>query len=88
MCHLFASQNPDSYVYETRSIRLNGQKHEYQARKNVLEHPRADRRARRPVRSQFHLHIAPRSSADVGSGSEFYVALAVHLPRCLGETGG
>jgi predicted DNA-binding ribbon-helix-helix protein len=25
MCHLFASQNPDSYVYETRSIRLNGQ---------------------------------------------------------------
>src|ERR1700747_2068004 len=26
MCHLFASQNPDSYVYETRSIRLNGQR--------------------------------------------------------------
>ena len=25
MCQLFASQNPDSYVYETRSIRLNGQ---------------------------------------------------------------
>jgi predicted DNA-binding ribbon-helix-helix protein len=25
MCHLFASQNPESYVYETRSIRLNGQ---------------------------------------------------------------
>jgi len=25
MCHLFASQDPDSYVYETRSIRLNGQ---------------------------------------------------------------
>jgi predicted DNA-binding ribbon-helix-helix protein len=25
MCHLFASQHPDSYVYETRSIRLNGQ---------------------------------------------------------------
>jgi predicted DNA-binding ribbon-helix-helix protein len=25
MCHLFASQNPDSYIYETRSIRLNGQ---------------------------------------------------------------
>lgn len=25
MCHLFASQNPDSYAFETRSIRLNGQ---------------------------------------------------------------
>ncbi len=25
MCHLFASQNPESYAFETRSIRLNGQ---------------------------------------------------------------
>jgi predicted DNA-binding ribbon-helix-helix protein len=25
MCHLFASQTPDSYAFETRSIRLNGQ---------------------------------------------------------------
>ncbi len=25
MCHLFASQCPDSYGFETRSIRLNGQ---------------------------------------------------------------
>ncbi|MDI4641963.1 ribbon-helix-helix domain-containing protein [Rhodoblastus acidophilus] len=25
MCHFFASQNPDSYAFETRSIRLNGQ---------------------------------------------------------------
>jgi predicted DNA-binding ribbon-helix-helix protein len=25
MCHLFASQRPDSYAFETRSIRLNGQ---------------------------------------------------------------
>lgn len=25
MCHLFASQPPDSYAFETRSIRLNGQ---------------------------------------------------------------
>jgi predicted DNA-binding ribbon-helix-helix protein len=25
MCHLFASQSPDSYTFETRSIRLNGQ---------------------------------------------------------------
>ena len=25
MCHLFASQAPDSYAFETRSIRLNGQ---------------------------------------------------------------
>ena len=25
MCQLFASQNPGSYAYETRSIRLNGQ---------------------------------------------------------------
>jgi predicted DNA-binding ribbon-helix-helix protein len=25
MCRLFASQSPDSYAYETRSIRLNGQ---------------------------------------------------------------
>lgn len=25
MCEMFASQNPDSYVYEMRSIRLNGQ---------------------------------------------------------------
>ena len=25
MCHLFASQDPETYVYETRSIRLNGQ---------------------------------------------------------------
>jgi predicted DNA-binding ribbon-helix-helix protein len=24
MCHLFASQSPDSYAFETRSIRLNG----------------------------------------------------------------
>ena len=25
MCHLFASSPPDSYAFETRSIRLNGQ---------------------------------------------------------------
>jgi predicted DNA-binding ribbon-helix-helix protein len=25
MCHLFASQSQDSYAFETRSIRLNGQ---------------------------------------------------------------
>jgi predicted DNA-binding ribbon-helix-helix protein len=25
MCHLFANQCPDSYAFETRSIRLNGQ---------------------------------------------------------------
>lgn len=25
MCHFFANQHPDSYAYETRSIRLNGQ---------------------------------------------------------------
>lgn len=25
MCHFFASQHPDSYALETRSIRLNGQ---------------------------------------------------------------
>ncbi len=25
MCHLFASQRPESYAFETRSIRLNGQ---------------------------------------------------------------
>ncbi|HXT09164.1 MAG TPA: ribbon-helix-helix domain-containing protein [Roseiarcus sp.] len=25
MCHLFASQSPASYAFETRSIRLNGQ---------------------------------------------------------------
>jgi predicted DNA-binding ribbon-helix-helix protein len=25
MCHLFASQPPNSYAFETRSLRLNGQ---------------------------------------------------------------
>ncbi|MDE2578285.1 MAG: ribbon-helix-helix domain-containing protein [Hyphomicrobiales bacterium] len=25
MCHLFASQDPESYAFETRSMRLNGQ---------------------------------------------------------------
>ncbi|MDI9847813.1 ribbon-helix-helix domain-containing protein [Rhodoblastus sp. 17X3] len=25
MCHFFASQDPDSYAFETRSLRLNGQ---------------------------------------------------------------
>ncbi len=25
MCHLFASQSPESYAFETRSIRINGQ---------------------------------------------------------------
>ncbi len=25
MCHLFANQSPESYAFETRSIRLNGQ---------------------------------------------------------------
>jgi predicted DNA-binding ribbon-helix-helix protein len=25
MCHLFASQPPETYAFETRSIRLNGQ---------------------------------------------------------------
>jgi predicted DNA-binding ribbon-helix-helix protein len=25
MCHLFASQSPDRYAFETHSIRLNGQ---------------------------------------------------------------
>src|ERR1700755_2372550 len=40
MCHLFASQNPDSYVYETRSIRLNGQSTSIRLEKvfwNILE---------------------------------------------------
>ncbi|WP_374547425.1 ribbon-helix-helix domain-containing protein [Rhodoblastus sp.] len=25
MCHFFANQDPDSYAFETRSLRLNGQ---------------------------------------------------------------
>ena len=25
MCHLFASQSPETYAYEARSVRLNGQ---------------------------------------------------------------
>ncbi len=25
MCHIFAGQDPDSYAYQTRSMRLNGQ---------------------------------------------------------------
>ena len=25
MCHIFAGQDPDSYAYQTRSLRLNGQ---------------------------------------------------------------
>ena len=25
MCHVFASQSPDSYAFETRSVRINGQ---------------------------------------------------------------
>ena len=40
MCHLFASQNPGSYVYETRSIRLNGQSTSIRLEKmfwNILE---------------------------------------------------
>ena len=40
MCHLFASKNPDSYVYETRSIRLNGQSTSIRLEKmfwNILE---------------------------------------------------
>lgn len=40
MCHLFASQDPESYVYETRSIRLNGQSTSIRLEKifwNILE---------------------------------------------------
>jgi predicted DNA-binding ribbon-helix-helix protein len=40
MCHLFASQNPASYTYETRSIRLNGQSTSIRLEKifwNILE---------------------------------------------------
>lgn len=40
MCHLFANQDPDSYAYETRSMRLNGQSTSIRLEKmfwNILE---------------------------------------------------
>lgn len=40
MCHFFASQAPESYAFETRSIRLNGQSTSLRLEKifwNVLE---------------------------------------------------
>jgi predicted DNA-binding ribbon-helix-helix protein len=40
MCHIFASQSPASYAFETRSIRLNGQSTSIRLEKifwNVLE---------------------------------------------------
>ena len=40
MCHFFASQSPESYAFETRSIRLNGQSTSLRLEKmfwNVLE---------------------------------------------------
>ena len=47
MCHLFATQSPDSYAFETRSIRLNGQSTSHPPRESVLGNPRGDRRGRR-----------------------------------------
>jgi predicted DNA-binding ribbon-helix-helix protein len=47
MCHLFASQSPDSYAFETRSIRLNGQSTSLRLEKvfwNILEEIAADER--------------------------------------------
>jgi predicted DNA-binding ribbon-helix-helix protein len=41
MCRLFASQSPDSYAFETRSIRLNGQSTSIRLEKvfwEILEH--------------------------------------------------
>jgi predicted DNA-binding ribbon-helix-helix protein len=45
MCHLFASQRPDSYAFETRSIRLNGQSTSLRLEKvfwSILEEIAAD----------------------------------------------
>jgi predicted DNA-binding ribbon-helix-helix protein len=47
MCHLFASQSPETYAFETRSIRLNGQSTSLRLEKvfwEILEEMAADER--------------------------------------------
>ena len=47
MCHLFASQSPETYAFETRSIRLNGQSTSLRLEKvfwEIMEEMAADER--------------------------------------------
>ena len=58
MCHLFASQSPDSYAFETRSIRLNGQSTSIRLEKvfwEILE----EIAAAKDDRASLHLDAAP-----------------------------
>ena len=77
MCHLFASQNPDSYVYETRSIRLNGQSTSIRLERvfwNILEQIAALEGMSVPS----FISTLHREVSDVGAGSKFHFAL-----RCI-----
>ena len=79
MCHLFASQSPDSYAFETRSIRLNGQSTSLRLERvfwDILEDIAA---AESDDRAAFHLDAAPGDPAPARGSAEFHLAPALHL---------
>ena len=75
MCHLFASQAPDSYAFETRSIRLNGQSTSIRLESifwSILEEIAAREGLsvpRNPARS--------RRRAEFGCGSRFFILISL-----------
>ena len=79
MCHLFASQCPDSYAFETRSIRLNGQSTSIRLEKVFWEILEDIAAAEEDVRAPFHLDAAPGDPAPARGSSQFHLPFALHL---------
>ena len=79
MCHLFASQSPDSYAFETRSIRLNGQSTSIRlelAFWEILEDIAAAEGMSVP---RFLSTLHQEYPAPAGGSAEFHLAPALHL---------
>ena len=79
MCHLFASQCPDSYAFETRSIRLNGQSTSLRLERvfwEILEEIAVDEGMSVPrFISTLHQEIA----APSWGSPQFHLPPALHL---------
>src|SRR3984957_12860181 len=90
MCHLFASQRPDSYAFETRSIRLNGQSTSVRLEKvfwDILEDIAAAQRLSEPrFISALHRESVPRRG-EVPNFTSLWRCICV-TARTSAEPGG
>ena len=83
MCHLFASQPPDRYTFETRSIRLNGQSTSIRLERvfwDILEDIAEAERISVP---RFILGAASGNPTPARGSSQFHLPLALHLRHRL-----